>query len=335
MTESYIQSTLKKEDQAFERPLRPQTLGDFLGQESLQERLEVLLGAAKKREEPLAHVLFHGPPGLGKTTLSHIMAKEMGARIVVTSGPVIEKPGDLAGLLTNLDEGDFLFIDEIHRLNRTIEEYLYPAMEDFSLDLMIDTGPNARSVQVQLNKFTLIAATTRYGQLSSPLRSRFGFTTRLDYYQPETIRDILLRSAALLQFSLTVEGAMEIAKRSRGTPRIANNLLRWVRDFVEIRAVQVVDAEVVDKALQMLDIDELGLDEVDKKILDVIMEHYDGGPVGLNAIAVAVGEDQATVEVYEHYLINKGFLRRTPRGRELTPLAYQHRGRELPTSGLE
>lgn len=331
MTDPIIESSWIKEDEPFELPLRPQSLTDFWGQEKIRERLEVLIGAAKQRNEPLGHCLFHGPPGLGKTTLANILAKMMGAQIVVTSGPVIEKPGDLAGILTNLKEGDILFIDEIHRLNRTVEEYLYPAMEDFSLDLMIDSGPAARSVQVKLNRFTLIGATTRSGLLSGPMRSRFPFICRLDYYAPEVLHNILLRSAKILNVTLDAEGATTIAKRARGTPRIANNLLRWVRDYAQIKTDNIIDKAAAKAALNMLSIDEMGLDEMDKKILHIIIDHYQGGPVGINTLAVALSEEPHTLEeVYEPYLILQGFLKRTPRGREASALAYEHIGRPLP-----
>lgn len=334
MSQNFIHSTIEKdvkaqvskEDVTFEVPLRPQTLREFVGQDQVRERLEVFVNAAKMRKEPLGHCLFSGPPGLGKTTLANILAKAMGTNLTVTSGPVIEKPGDLAGILTNLQEGDILFIDEVHRLNRTVEEYLYPAMEDFKLDLMIDSGPSARSVQVPLKKFTLAAATTRVGLLTAPLRSRFLFTSRLDYYPVKVLEQIILRTARILNMGLDEKGANEVASRSRGTPRIANNLLRWVRDFAQIRANNVITHEVVNQALALLSIDEAGLDEMDKKILDVIIHHYDGGPVGLNTIAVAIGEESHTIEeVYEPFLIMQGFLKRTPRGREVTPLGYRHR----------
>jgi Holliday junction DNA helicase RuvB len=330
MAENFIHSSLIKEkaiqkDPHFEVPIRPQTLADFAGQDQVRDCLEVFVGAAKQRSECLGHCLFSGPPGLGKTTLANILAKTMGTNLIVTSGPVIDKPGDLAGILTNLQEGDILFIDEIHRLNRTIEEYLYPAMEDFKLDIMIDSGPNARSVQVPLKKFTLVGATTRVGLLTAPLRSRFAFTSRLDYYPAETLAQIIRRTSRILNLSIDDKGAMEIAQRSRGTPRIANNLLRWVRDFAQIRADNIIDREVVRQALELLSIDEKGLDEMDKKILEVISCHYNGGPVGLNTIAVAIGEEGHTIEeVYEPYLIMQGFLKRTPRGREITPLGYEH-----------
>lgn len=325
---SFIESTLVEQDLPFEIPLRPQSLDDFVGQDAVRERLEVLIGAAKQRGEYLGHCLFSGPPGLGKTTLANILAKAMGTNLVVTSGPVIEKAGDLAGILTSLKEGDVLFIDEIHRLNRTVEEYLYQAMEDFALDLMIDSGPNARSIQVKLNLFTLAGATTRLGLLSEPLRSRFAFTCRLDYYDPPTLERIILRTARILNLNLNGDAALEIARRSRGTPRIANHLLRWVRDFAQMKTNNLVDRNVVDRALRMLSIDERGLDEMDKKMLEAMIDHYQGGPVGLNAIAASIGEEPNTIEeVYEPYLIMQGLLKRTPRGREVTALGYQHLGR--------
>ncbi len=322
---SFIESSFAKEDIVFEVPLRPQTLKDFVGQDPVRDRLEVLMGAASLRKEPLGHCLFSGPPGLGKTTLANILAKSMGTNLVVTSGPVIEKAGDLAGVLTNLKDGDILFIDEIHRLSRVVEEYLYPAMEDYVLDIMIDSGSSARSVQVKLNKFTLIGATTRVGLLSAPLRSRFGFTSRLDYYQPDILVKVVERTARILNLSIDYEASLEIALRSRGTPRIANNLVRWVRDYAQIKTGNVINKEVVRKALEMLSIDEKGLDEIDIKILEVMIEHYNGGPVGLNTIAVAVGEESHTIEeVHEPYLIMQGLIKRTLRGREVTDLAYKH-----------
>lgn len=327
MSSSFIESTLVNQDLPFEVPLRPQSLDDFVGQDAIRDRLEVLIGASKQRGEPLGHCLFSGPPGLGKTTLANILAKAMGTNLVVTSGPVIEKAGDLAGILTSLKTGDVLFIDEIHRMNRSVEEYLYQAMEDFALDLLIDSGPNARSIQVKLNQFTLAGATTRLGLLSEPLRSRFAFTCRLDYYDPPTLEKIILRTARILNFSLDGEGALEIARRSRGTPRVANHLLRWVRDFAQMRTNNQVNQEIVDRALRMLAIDERGLDEMDKKMLRVMIDHYQGGPVGLNAIAASIGEEPNTIEeVYEPYLIMEGLLRRTPRGREVTALGYQYLG---------
>ncbi len=315
-----------KEDIIFEAPLRPQTLDEFIGQDPIRERLEVLVGAAKQRGDALGHCLFCGPPGLGKTTLASILAKAMGSQLTVVSAPVIDKPGDLAGVLTKLNDGDVFFIDEIHRLNRAVEEYLYQAMEDFTLDLMIDSGPAARSVRVPLKRFTLAGATTRAGLLTAPLRTRFAFSCRLDYYPAHVLETILQRTGRILNLEIESQALYEIAKRSRGTPRIANNLLRWVRDFAQIRAEGCMSKEVVVKALAMLAIDERGLDEMDMKILDVIIDHYDGGPVGINTIAIAVGEEGGTLEeVYEPYLIMQGFLKRTPRGREATALAYDHR----------
>jgi Holliday junction DNA helicase RuvB len=325
MTKSFIESSLVQEDLPFEVPLRPQSLDDFEGQDAIRERLEVLIGAAKQRGEHLGHCLFSGPPGLGKTTLANILAKAMGTNLVVTSGPVIEKAGDLAGILTGLKSGDVLFIDEIHRLNRAVEEYLYQAMEDFALDLMIDSGPNARSIQVKLNKFTLAGATTRLGLLSEPLRTRFAFICRLEYYDALTLEKIIRRTARILNVNVDTESALEIARRSRGTPRVANHLLRWVRDFAQMRNNNQIDQQVVDRALRMLAIDDKGLDEMDIKMLQIIIDHYQGGPVGVNALAASIGEEPSTIEeVYEPYLIMQGFLKRTPRGREVTPLAYQH-----------
>lgn len=325
---SYIESSLEKQDTAFEVPLRPQSLNEFVGQDKIRDRLEVFIGAAKQRGEALGHCLFNGPPGLGKTTLANILAKAMGTNIVVTSGPVIERPGDLAGILTNLKQGDILFVDELHRLNRAVEEYLYPALEDFALDLIIDSGPSARSVQVKLNRFTFVGATTRAGLLSAPLRSRFAFSARLDYYHPSILEEILMRSGRLLNMQLDQPSAAEIAKRSRGTPRITNNLLRWVRDYAQMRSGNRINREVVEQALNMLAIDARGLDEMDKRLLSVMIDHYGGGPVGLNTLAVATGEESHTIEeVYEPYLIMEGFLKRTPRGREVTALAYDHLGR--------
>lgn len=330
MSKSFIESSLVKQDLVFEVPLRPQSLDDFVGQDAIRDRLEVIIGAAKQRGESLGHCLFSGPPGLGKTTLANILAKAMGSNLVVTSGPVVEKAGDLAGILTSLKTGDVLFIDEIHRLNRAVEEYLYQAMEDFALDLMIDNGPNARSIQVKLNKFTLAGATTRLGLLTEPLRTRFAFTCRLDYYDAPTLEKIIQRTARILNVNLDSKAALEIARRARGTPRVANHLLRWVRDFAQMRTNNHIDVEVVDRALRMLAIDERGLDEMDTKMLQVMIDHYQGGPVGLNAIAASIGEEPSTLEeVYEPYLIMQGLLKRTPRGREVTPLGYQHLGRNV------
>lgn len=333
MSKPYIESSWAKPDETYETPLRPASLKDFMGQASIRDRLEVVIEAAKQRNEPVGHCLFYGPPGLGKTTLANIIAKTMGTNLVVTSGPVLEKAGDLAGILTNLKEGDILFIDEIHRLSRVVEEYLYPAMEDFCLDLMIDSGPSARSVQVKLNKFTLIGATTRMGLLSGPMRSRFATLLRLDYYDRDTLAHIIMRSSSILGLSLSLDGAEEIAIRARGTPRIANNLLRWVRDFAQIKNNTKADKSIVEKALAMLSIDHKGLDEMDKKILEVIIDHYEGGPVGVSTIAVAIAEEPDTIsDVYEPYLIMQGFLQRTPRGRKATALAYTHLGRNVPSN---
>jgi len=330
--ECYIESNWTKPDELFETPLRPDRLDDFLGQESIRERLQVLIGAAKQRQEPISHCLFYGPPGLGKTTLANIIAKDMGTKLVVTSGPILEKAGDLAGLLTNLQTGDILFIDEIHRINRVIEEYLYPAMEDFSLDIMIDTGPSARSVQVQLKPFTLIGATTRAGLLTGPMRSRFPFTCRLDYYPPEILTKIIQRSSRILQLPLEENAAHEVALRARGTPRIANNLLRWVRDYAQMKTQKKADAQAVRSALDMLSIDHRGLDEMDLKILQTLIDYYGGGPVGINTLAIAVGEEAETLaELYEPYLILQGLMKRTPRGREATKNAYAHLGRKIPS----
>jgi len=324
----FVQSSWTKKDQTLELTLRPSSLNEFIGQPAVHEKLDVFIGAAKKRKEALGHSLFYGPPGLGKTTLSHIISKEMGTDLVVTSGPAIEKPADLAGILTNLKEGDILFIDEIHRLGRVVEEYLYPAMEDFTLDLMLDSGPQARSVQVKLNRFTLVGATTRMGSLSAPLRSRFGFTCRLDYYTPELVANILKRSSTLLNVDINEESILEIAKRSRGTPRIANNLLKWVRDYAQMRTNSKLDKISTRTALEMLDIDFRGLNEMDKMMLEHIIDHHEGGPVGIGTIAAALGEESSTLEeVHEPFLIMHGFIKRTPRGREVTKLAYQHLGR--------
>ncbi|MBA3723126.1 MAG: Holliday junction branch migration DNA helicase RuvB [Parachlamydiaceae bacterium] len=331
MSKSFVESSIAKEDPIFEIPLRPQSLTDFIGQDQIRDRLEVLIGAAKQRGESLGHCLFSGPPGLGKTTLANILSKAMGTNLILTSGPVIEKPGDLAGILTSLKTGDVLFIDEIHRLNRAIEEYLYQAMEDFALDLMIDSGPNARSIQVKLNRFTLAGATTRLGLLSEPLRSRFAFTCRLDYYDSSILEQILKRTGRILNLHIDNEAIKEVATRSRGTPRIANHLLRWVRDFAQMRANSKIDRNVAQQALAMLSIDEKGLDEMDKKMMSIMIDHYNGGPVGLNTIAVSIGEEPTTIEeVYEPFLIMQGFLKRTPRGREVTSLGYKHMGRSVP-----
>lgn len=310
-----------------EGSLRPKRLSEYIGQKKAKENLSVFIDAAKMRQEPLDHVLLHGPPGLGKTTLSGIIANEMGVNIRITSGPAIEKPGDLAALLTNLNENDILFIDEIHRLNRSVEEILYPAMEDFAIDIIIGKGPSANSIRLDLPRFTLIGATTRSGQLSAPLRDRFGVILRLELYSPEELGEIVTRSAGILQVPIEEGGAEEIARRARGTPRIANRLLRRVRDFAQVRAGGVITRNVADQALTALEVDQLGLDSVDRRMLRSIIEHYGGGPVGLETLAATVGEEAVTLEdVYEPYLMQMGFLTRTPRGRCVTRLAYEHLG---------
>ncbi|HLP29288.1 MAG TPA: Holliday junction branch migration DNA helicase RuvB [Candidatus Didemnitutus sp.] len=315
--------------------LRPATFSDFTGQPKIVENLKIFIAAAKGRGEALDHVLLTGPPGLGKTTLSHIIAREMGAQIKITSGPVLEKPGDLAGLLTSLEEGDILFIDEIHRLSPVVEEYLYSAMEDFRLDIMIDSGPAARSIQLSVPRFTLIGATTRQGLLTAPLRSRFGITNRLDYYDAAELARVITRSAGLLNAQIDVEGANELARRSRGTPRIANRLLRRTRDFADVKGTGIVSLEIARLALQALDVDEFGLDEMDARIISALIEKFAGGPVGISTLAVAVGEEPGTLEeVYEPFLIQQGFLQRTPRGRIATPLAYRHLGLTAPTPDM-
>lgn len=328
MREDYLkgdQEYLDPADKEIEKALRPLSFEDFTGQDKIVENIRIFVLAAKKRGESLDHVLLHGPPGLGKTTLSHIISNEMNANLKITSGPVLDKPGDLAGLLTNLESGDVLFIDEIHRLNPIVEEYLYSAMEDFRIDIMLDSGPNARSVQISLSPFTLIGATTRAGLLTSPLRARFGINARLEYYNSDLLSHIVKRSAGILKAPIEQDAAYEIARRSRGTPRIANNLLRRTRDFAEIKGNGIITKDIANIALKALDVDENGLDEMDNRILSTIIQKFNGGPVGLSTIATACGEEAETIEeVYEPFLIQEGYIKRTSRGREATALAYKH-----------
>lgn len=329
------QESISSAEKEFENALRPLRFGDFSGQQKVVENLEVFVEAAKYRGEPLDHTLLHGPPGLGKTTLSNIIANELGVGFKLTSGPVLDKPGDLAGILTSLEPNDVLFIDEIHRLSPVVEEYLYSAMEDYRIDIMIDKGPSARSIQIDLNPFTLVGATTRSGLLTAPLRARFGINLHLEYYAPETLQQIIKRSASILKVPIDDDAAMEISRRSRGTPRIANALLRRVRDFAQVRGSGKIDTKISHIALTALNIDQYGLDEIDNKILLTIIDKFKGGPVGITTIATAIGEDSGTVEeVYEPYLIMEGFIKRTPRGRMVTELAYEHFGRNPYTGNI-
>lgn len=323
--ERLVSQELKTEDLDFDLALRPTSLDEFIGQTKLKENLKVFIEAARQRKEPLDHLLLFGPPGLGKTTLAHIIGREMNANIRATSGPVLERPGDLAGILTNLEEGDVLFVDEIHRLSPIVEEYLYPAMEEFVIDIMIDKGPSARSVKINLPHFTLIGATTRSGLLTSPLRSRFGIVERINYYTEEELTQVVHRSARILKVEVEDSGAFEIARRARGTPRVANRLLRRVRDFAQVKADGRINRSVADRALLMLEVDEAGLDPMDKRILTFVLRECGGGPVGISTLSVGVGEEAETLEeIYEPYLIQRGFLKRTPSGRVATPRAYEH-----------
>ena len=329
------QEQISASEKDYENALRPLSFDDFSGQKQVVENLRVFVEAAKYRGEPLDHTLLHGPPGLGKTTLSNIIANELGVGFKITSGPVLDKPGDLAGILTSLEKNDVLFIDEIHRLSPVVEEYLYSAMEDYRIDIMIDKGPSARSIQIDLNPFTLVGATTRSGLLTAPLRARFGINMHLQYYQPETLQRNITRSAAILGVAITAEAAAEIAGRSRGTPRIANALLRRVRDFAQVRGTGRIDTNITQVALTALNIDQYGLDEIDNRLLLTIIDKFKGGPVGITTIATAIGEDAGTVEeVYEPFLIMEGFIKRTPRGRMVTELAYKHFGRNPYTGNI-
>ncbi len=335
MNKEIISSKKLNNEDKFEETLRPRLLKDFIGQEKLKENLNIFIESAKQRDDVLDHILLFGPPGLGKTTLSHIIANELNVNIVATSGPIIEKPGDLAGLLTKLKKGDVLFIDEIHRINRVVEEYLYSALEDFVIDIMIDSGPSARSVKINLKPFTLIGATTRSGLLTAPMRSRFGVLKRLDFYNDNDIANIIKRSARILKIQYEDEGILEIAKRSRGTPRIANRLLRRVRDYAVVKGRGLITKDIAIKSMDMLEIDELGLDEVSVNILKTIIDKYAGGPVGIGTIAISLGETAETIEeVYEPFLILKGFIKRTQRGRVVTDLAYEHLGYKKPGNTL-
>jgi holliday junction DNA helicase RuvB len=334
--ERLLGSVTRPEDEEMDVALRPVSLPEFVGQTKLKESLSVYIQAARQRKEPLDHLLLFGPPGLGKTTLAHIVAREMGTNIRTTSGPVLERPGDLAGVLTNLEEGDVLFIDEIHRTSRIVEEYLYPAMEDYCIDIMLDKGPSARSIKINIPPFTMVGATTRSGLLSAPLRSRFGIIERINYYGEEDLSKIVRRSSQLLNLEIDAAGTLELARRARGTPRIANRLLRRVRDYAEVKADGRITREVADHALKMMEVDGEGLDQMDKRILESIIKEFSGGPVGVKNLAVCVGEDVETLEeVYEPYLIQKGFLKRTPTGRVLTPRAYQHFNIKPPAQAPE
>jgi Holliday junction DNA helicase RuvB len=328
------EENLSSTDKEIEKALRPIDFNDFSGQESVVDNLRIFVAAAKQRNEALDHVLLHGPPGLGKTTLAHIISNDLGVNLRVTSGPVLDKPGDLAGLLTNLEPFDVLFIDEIHRLSPIVEEYLYSAMEDYKIDIMIDSGPNARTVQIKLNPFTLVGATTRSGLLTSPLRARFGINSRLNYYNSKVLTNIVQRSSAILNVEIKEEAAFEIARRSRGTPRIANALLRRVRDFAQIKGNGTIDIEMATYSLKALNVDKNGLDEMDHRILNCIIDKFKGGPVGINTISTAVGEEAGTIEeVYEPFLVQEGYLTRTPRGREATEMAYKHLGKSFRQKG--
>ena len=326
-----IETSLKEEDIRVEGSLRPQQLDDYIGQSKIKENLKIYIEAAKKRQDPLDHVLFYGPPGLGKTTLAGIIANEMQVNMKVTSGPAIEKPGEMAAILNNLKEGDVLFVDEIHRLNRQVEEVLYPAMEDYAIDIMIGKGQAARSIRLDLPKFTLIGATTRAGLLTAPLRDRFGIIHRLEFYTPEELQQIILHSARILEAPVDFDGAMEMARRSRGTPRLANRILKRVRDFAQVKYDGVITKDVAVTALNLMDVDPMGLDHIDRNLLLTMVNKFQGGPVGLDTLAAAIGEDAGTIEdVYEPYLIKNGFLNRTPRGRVVTDLVYHHFGLEIP-----
>jgi len=336
MSDNFYQQATAAPATAFDVSLRPPAFSEFIGQEKVKDRLLLMLEAARQRGDVLDHVLLSGPPGLGKTTLANLIAKAAGTQLHTTSGPQIEKAGDLAGILTNIQKGDILFIDEIHRLHPAIEEYLYPAMEDFRLDIIIDSGPSARSIQLNLPRFTLVGATTRSGMLTAPLRSRFGLANRLDYYSHEELALIIQRSAGLLDVPIEKSGALEIASRSRGTPRVANALLRWVRDYAQVRGTGLIDGDIADAALAMIEIDSDGLDEMDKRLLEALIYKFSGGPVGLNSLAVAVGEDASTLEeVHEPFLIMQGFVKRTPRGRTAMPAAYEKIGAPIPSSRPE